>query len=260
MNILVLESGADFWGVALVKIETEGQFPFGENVRSLAVAIEKDSRSLARELFAKIQSVFDLSECTKSELDAVAVGIGPGSWTGLRIGMTAMKTLAQTYEVPLIGIPSFDPIAQAAWRAQVRSESESIKTLESTLMLVTAPCRPGEVYGKIYGCCAEFPETIHPESIKTPQQFAELLATEVLARNSSALPLLSGPGAEAMGKFLDSRRQAHVIVEPKREALLVELAISGAGAIAAGKTSDPLTLAPLYLAPSNAERNLVATE
>lgn len=261
MNILVLESGADFWGVALAEIETEEQLPFGGSIRSLAVAIENDTRSLAGKLFSKVQSVFDLSERTKSELDAIAVGIGPGSWTGLRIGITAMKTMAQTLEIPLVGVPSFDPIAQAACRSLKRDEAKSTSesTLpESPLLLVTAPCRPGELYGKLYDCCSELPHTLHAEVIKKPREFAELLAAEALERNLTVPSILTGPGAGMMTELLTSCGQAHTVIEPKREAVLVEMAISGADAVFSGETSDPLTLAPLYLAPSNAERNLVA--
>lgn len=269
MNILALESGADFWGVALVGVETDELLPFGENLRSLAVAIENDPRSLASNLFEKIQSVLDLSESTLSRIDAIAVGIGPGSWTGLRIGITAMKTLAQTQEIPLVGVPSFDSVAQAACRLQRKNQSRSTHEQspceQSTLTLVTAPCRPGEVYGKIYGCRAELPEALHDESIRSPLEFAELLSAEVLSRKvlshgAETPPVIAGSYARKLAELLTERGQEHVVVEPKREALLVETAINCANAVAAGRVSDALTLAPLYLAPSNAERNLVTAK
>lgn len=45
------------------------------------------------------------------EVDAVAVTSGPGSFTGLRIGVTAAKTLALALNVPIIGVPTLDVIA-----------------------------------------------------------------------------------------------------------------------------------------------------
>jgi len=47
------------------------------------------------------------------DLDVLAVATGPGSFTGLRIGMALVKGLAYTYQLPVIGIPTLDVTAQA---------------------------------------------------------------------------------------------------------------------------------------------------
>ena len=49
-----------------------------------------------------------------SELDhlaAIAVGIGPGLFTGLRVGVTTAKVMAQALRVPVVGVPSLDLVA-----------------------------------------------------------------------------------------------------------------------------------------------------
>ncbi|HEY5077293.1 MAG TPA: tRNA (adenosine(37)-N6)-threonylcarbamoyltransferase complex dimerization subunit type 1 TsaB, partial [Acidimicrobiia bacterium] len=46
-----------------------------------------------------------------TQLSAVAVGIGPGMFTGLRVGVTTAKVLAQSLRVPVIAIPSLDLLA-----------------------------------------------------------------------------------------------------------------------------------------------------
>ena len=241
MNILALESGATAWGLAIVR--------FGEEAEPLAITIENEPRLLARELFSRIGSTLDAAQMTLGEIDALAVGSGPGSWTGLRVGLAAFKTLAQTREIPIVGIPSFDPIAQAVWRN--RDEAGT------ALLLVTAPCRPGELYAKIFECGADYLGIVQNEWIGTPQFLADTLSTESLSCGLETPALLSGAGSENIAAILRERNEEYSQIEPEFEHALIELAIAGAIAVSANEASDPMTLSPLYLSPSNAERNLI---
>src|SRR5207244_4873338 len=87
---------------------------------SVAVA-ERDGQPLAvdgwsggpgqgRELLPRLLAAIDRAERDLSRTTAVAVGIGPGSLTGLRVGMSLAKGLAFGLGVPIVGIPSL-----AAW-------------------------------------------------------------------------------------------------------------------------------------------------
>lgn len=244
MNILALESGADCWGLAVVHLEESNQ-----QARPLAITIKNEPRILARELFARIGSTLDAAQITLDDLDALVVGIGPGSWTGLRVGLTAMKTLAQTRELPLAGVPSFDPTAQAIWRA--RDEAET------SLLLVTGACRPDEWYGKIFECSDDYLGLVQSEWIGTSQLLADTLSTEALSRGLQTPFLLAGAGTESIASILQQRGEEYSACGPSFEHTLIELALAGAAAINAGDAADPMTLSPLYLAPSNAERNLL---
>lgn len=247
MIILALESGAEFWGWSLARI--------GAEVHPLAVTIETTPRALARELFSSLQSTLDAAQIALDEVDALAVATGPGSWTGLRIGLTAMKTLAQTRDLPIAAVPSFDPVAQAVWRGCAEEAPEG--DTATRLLLTAAPCRAGELYGKLYECAAESLSVVQQEWIGSPQLLADTLRTEALARGIEAAPLLAGFAAEKVAERLHELGEEYLVASCSPQQQLLELAIAGALALASDGAADPMSLAPLYLAPSNAERNLL---
>jgi tRNA threonylcarbamoyladenosine biosynthesis protein TsaB len=67
--------------------------------------------SHAEKLFEIIGSVLNLALITQTDLKSIAVSIGPGSFTGLRIGMSAAKGIAQALSIPIIPVPTFEALA-----------------------------------------------------------------------------------------------------------------------------------------------------
>jgi tRNA threonylcarbamoyladenosine biosynthesis protein TsaB len=65
------------------------------------------------ELTAQIVRLFDLLRAGKNDLEAVGIALGPGSFTGLRVGMSVAKGLAYAAKIPLLGVPTLDIIAHA---------------------------------------------------------------------------------------------------------------------------------------------------
>ena len=84
------------------------------SVDGIVVSLKEENDknySHAEKLHLFIEKVLVKSEITKDKLDAVAVSKGPGSYTGLRIGVSAAKGLCFALEIPLISIPTLEALA-----------------------------------------------------------------------------------------------------------------------------------------------------
>lgn len=86
-------------------------------------------------LLGVVQSLFDEVGCSQQCLSVVGVGIGPGSFTGVRIAVACAKGIASALGVPLVGLSTLESIAWGAWRTGVRGR-----------VLVVADAMRKEVY------------------------------------------------------------------------------------------------------------------
>jgi tRNA threonylcarbamoyladenosine biosynthesis protein TsaB len=91
-----------------------------DNDRLLAdYAWEARDNSLQR-IVLNIDQVLKRGGVRLEELDGLAVGIGPGSWTGAKVGVTVAKTLAYVTGKPLCGVTSFEALAYQSRNASVQ--------------------------------------------------------------------------------------------------------------------------------------------
>ncbi len=103
LNILAIDTSTIR---AAVAISTRGG--------AIHEAPDGGSRQHGRSLLPGVRAALGAAGLTPTDLDLVAVGLGPGSYTGLRIGLTAAKTLAYATGRPLVGLDSLESIARNA--------------------------------------------------------------------------------------------------------------------------------------------------
>lgn len=126
MNILVLDTST--WALA-VAVSRQG---------TLAGEINSYiSKNHATRLMPAIDYLLKSLDLAPSDLDLIAVGSGPGSYTGVRIGVTVAKTLAWTLKLPLLGLSSLQAIAQN----QAQFDGLIVPLLDA---------RRGQVYAGLY--------------------------------------------------------------------------------------------------------------
>ena len=100
MNILAIETATEMCGIA-----------YYENGVLQAVEEENIPRQHARSLPMFYKTLQDKTKFSLNILDGIAISIGPGSFTGLRIGLSFTKGLAYSHDLPIIPVPTLQAIA-----------------------------------------------------------------------------------------------------------------------------------------------------
>lgn len=94
--------------------------------------------SHSEQLHLFIQEVLKEASLSLTDVDAIAVSKGPGSYTGLRIGVSAAKGLCFSLDIPLISVPTLDSMAYQARGAKV------------DFVIPVLDARRMEVYSKVF--------------------------------------------------------------------------------------------------------------
>jgi tRNA threonylcarbamoyladenosine biosynthesis protein TsaB len=121
--------------------------------------------------------LLDWTEIDLAKVGGIAVGVGPGLFTGLRVGVATARTLAHVLRLPLIGVSSLDALAFAVRQTQRR-------------IVAIVDGRRGEVFTASYRVVPGGVVRETPEQVVTPDALAaELQATpgEVLAVGNGAM-------------------------------------------------------------------------
>ena len=103
MRVLSIDTSGRFNAVGLI----DGQ-------QILAELVWEASGNSLQDIILNIDRILDKGGLSLADVDGLAVGIGPGSWTGVRVGITVGKILAYATDKPLCGISSFDALAYQA--------------------------------------------------------------------------------------------------------------------------------------------------
>ena len=184
-----------------------------------------------RSLLPAIRDLLQLEGLTAADLACVAVGLGPGSFTGLRIGLTAAKVLAYVRGIPLVGLDSLEVIARNAPR-------------DSPRVAVIVDAQRGEVFS------ADFRRS-SPGSTLVRDRPTSIEPLEAWLARITPDNFVVGPALERLKLEWpsDIRRGEGELGFPDGRHLL-ELAEE---IVATGRRDDPWLLEPNYLRRSAAE-------
>jgi tRNA threonylcarbamoyladenosine biosynthesis protein TsaB len=128
MLILAVDTATDYATFAIG--DSDGVLIAGE--------VFPHNRSLSQQFYAAMQRALVEANFVFSAIDVLAVGVGPGSFTGVRVGVATMRTLAQASQKRLVGIGTLQIFAHEA------SQTHSGR------LLAILPSRKGEVYFQEY--------------------------------------------------------------------------------------------------------------
>lgn len=186
-------------------------------------------------LMPHIEQLLTMAQIDKTGITAIAVSVGPGSFTGLRIGLATAKALAYAWQVPLVAVPT---LAAQAYSCPA----------PGVWLCPLLDAQKGNVYQALY-CweSGQLQEVQSPQVIHHQDVIAQLLQAKqpVLLLGEGALLFAQAIGEAGRPLYL---APPHVITSRA-----ATVALLGQDMLAQGTCHDPMTLEPLYIRRSEAE-------
>ncbi|CAN5573428.1 tRNA (adenosine(37)-N6)-threonylcarbamoyltransferase complex dimerization subunit type 1 TsaB [soil metagenome] len=198
-------------------------------------------RRHAAELVPLVDNLMARAGCTPESINAVAVSLGPGSYTGLRIGLSTAKGLCLATGAKLVGVGTLPALGRAA-----------LPSLREGETVITAlPSRRGEVYLAAFRLETDgLVEVLPPAAVSI-----DVLNSWFDERLDG--PLVVGPASDVVLEVL-ADRGARPPAGPAPRSAAAHVAAIGADRLAAGDYDDPTSLEPLYLKPFISQQASVA--
>ncbi len=197
------------------------------------------------ELAPAVADMLEKTSLTASSLGALAVAIGPGSFTGLRIGLALAKGMAIAKRLPLIGIPTLDSLALA----------QPVLNIPMAAILRAGRGRLAvswyrAVKGAWQPAVANLAQSGDTEAAQAQgkEYRTEVFTPEDLAQKIKTPTLVCGELTDEERRLFERKRKNVILASPaqslRRPAFPAEL---GWRRWQAGKSDDPASLAPIYL-------------
>lgn len=225
MLILSIDTATPVAGVALV-----------DDKKTYYEALANTGYKHSRTLLQMIDVSFQQTGYSLAEVDAIAVTTGPGSFTGLRIGLATAKGLALAAGKPIIGIPTLDAIAHnISWRPD--------------LICPILNARKGEVYTSFY----QGERRLTDYQALSPENLVRM-ANQVMEQTGETTVTFLGDGVNEYRSILFESLGDALVSPPEYWLPRVSaVGILAAGRWLNGQLDDLFSLIPTYVRQSEAE-------
>jgi len=225
MRILAIDTSTHCGGIAVLE---------GDAV--LASLVLNIKKTHSQRLLAHID--FLLKECGReiADMDGIGISIGPGSFTGIRIGMALAKGLCLSSGIPLVGISSLEALA--------------FRNIEGGILICPVmDARRGEIFGAAYKRNEDTRSLIEvlPGRAEPLEKFLSQIREPAL---------FCGDGSIKFRQIIKTALKENAIFSPANRNLpsAVEFAILAGEKLRRGQSDDIATLAPLYLRDHDARK------
>ena len=225
MKILALETSAKAVSAAVV-----------ENGKILCSGYQDTGLTHSRTLMPIVEHILKNADLTMADMDAIAVAAGPGSFTGIRIGVSAAKGLAFAVAKPAIGVSTLAAMARNV-------------AFADGLVICAMDARRSQIYNAVF-------EAKDGHLTRLTEDRAIALAD--LAEEMKAAPrhkAIVGDGARLCFAFLQNANvpcrlaPPHLVMQNAMSVALEAESLAAEGAL-----TDAQELQPVYLRPAQAER------
>jgi tRNA threonylcarbamoyladenosine biosynthesis protein TsaB len=225
MKILALETSAKAVSAAVT-----------ENGRVLASGYQDTGLTHSRTLMPIVEHIMKNAEITMAEISAVAVAVGPGSFTGIRIGVSAAKGLAFAASIPAVGVSTLAAMARNA-------------AFADGLVVCAMDARRNQIYNALFEAKNGALTRLTPDRAIGLDELSEEL------RGDSRPKIVVGDGGRLCAEALAAADVACRLAPPHLVMQhAVSVALEAEEAARKGGLVSAQELLPVYLRPPQAER------
>lgn len=218
MRALVIETSGGY-----------GELALADETGITATRTLSTARKHARDLVPQIREMLQEQGWRPRELDVLAVDVGPGSYTGLRVGLATVKTIAYVNQARVLAVDTMTVVASQAPASAQRVH-------------VTVDAQQGCVYSAVFQRQDGKLRREGGVEIQPAEQWASIVAEG---------DFVTGPAVDRCQRLLPDH--CLVAAEELRQPHAAILWLLAKEKLQQGESDDPWTLEPLYLRASSAE-------
>jgi len=201
MLIVGVDTSGKHGGIALARADG-GQF-------TLIEATEIAGGTFSAQLVPQLASLLKKHGASKEDIDGIAVASGPGSFTGLRVGLAAVKGLAEILHIPIVAISLLEAVVLA--------------TKQNGDFLAVLDAGRGEFYIGGYQVVGQVATLHGQEELLSREELVRLASGRVVTPEAGLVELLSKsdvrvidrPGAAAIAEIAVQKLRAGITVPPE---------------------------------------------
>lgn len=240
MKILAIDTSSDICTVSIC-----------EDTKTLITYSSNEAKTHSIMLMPLIDKCFQDSDLELKDINLLAVCIGPGSFTGIRIGVSTIKAFADTNNIPCIGVTSLENLTY-----NLLEENIPQTKMQNTIYISMLDAKNSNVYCGLY---RYFNNKLN--------QFGELLAEDISCIITKINTLISsntnfntihfvGDGALLYKELIEQNLVFNNIVFAKKQDCISKATSTSKSALLQYNNNETTFVSPLYLKKSQAEREL----
>lgn len=233
MRILAVDTSSKNCSVAIVEVYEN------KNYNIIAFENSDDEKTHSQKLMPIVDKVFKEHNLTLKDMDLLACCVGPGSFTGIRIGIATMKAFADVTNIKTVSVTSL--------------ESLSYNIEEDGIIIPIIDCKNNNVYSAIFSRENNTYKQIGENIADNIDNAISLYKANVENKNITFV----GDGSILYKDLLTSKLSNKLIFSNKNTQSSISLAKCAYDKYLEGLYGDSNNLSPLYLRKSQAERALV---
>jgi len=212
--------------------------------KEIAYELSFETRTHSETFMPLVHRVMEQAEITHADLDAYAITVGPGSFTGIRIGLAAVKGMALAANKPCISVSSTEALARSC-------ENATATAREETVLVPAIDARNNRVFARVFE--DDTMKTLIPEDAYDADDLAKKIKNmpEVVYGTRRQI-LVVGSGADVLKQAFE-RNKVHINVYCAKGAAITPKGVAGA-AFAHPELISARDVKATYCAVSQAER------